>query len=105
MTLFGKDPRKAFTPLSYLQYKFTDLSGSSWAFPFWASLIGVILSKIPLLPSKIRSPLGKIATGTLIGSTIGGLAISGGTPSNPVQSPSSQNPTNPIVSSKESYWG
>jgi len=74
----------AWTPLTYLKYKFGlyqpggDLS--SWAIPFWASLIGYIASKLPLpIPSwkRVRKPLGKIAAPALVVSTIGALALPG----------------------------
>jgi hypothetical protein len=73
-----------WTPIKYLQYKFGlyqpggDLS--SWAIPFWASLIAYVASKIPLpIPSwaRIRKPLGKIAAPALLISTIGALALPG----------------------------
>jgi hypothetical protein len=74
----------AWTPLSYLKYKFgIDQPGgdlSSWAVPFWASLIGYVASKLPLpIPSwaRIRKPLGKIAAPALVISTIGALALPG----------------------------
>jgi len=74
----------AWTPLTYLKYKFgIDQPGgdlSSWAIPFWASLIGYIASKLPLpIPSwaRIRKPLGKIAAPALVVSTIGALALPG----------------------------
>jgi hypothetical protein len=76
-----------WTPINYLRYKFGlwqpggDLS--SWAIPFWASLIAFVASKIPLpIPSwaRVRKPLGKIAAPALVISTIGALALPGSPP-------------------------
>jgi len=100
----------AWTPISYLKYKFGleqpggDLS--SWAIPFWASLIGYIASKLPLpIPSwaRIRKPLGKIAAPALVVSTIGALALPGsGEHSNSTRSynPTYNSPTRNYVYGK-----
>jgi hypothetical protein len=76
-----------WTPLTYLKYKFLgthpttgEYCGSAWVIPFWASLAGWIASKLPLpIPSwaRVRRPLGKLATGGLVISTIGALALPG----------------------------
>lgn len=83
---------------NYLKYKFLGIdpsgqaSGSAWVLPFWASLIGWITSKIPIPVSgwaRVRKPLGKIAGGALVVSTIGALALPGCSPTNPTSNPSS----------------
>jgi hypothetical protein len=77
-----------WTPLNYLQYKFLGIapdgrnvvSTSAWVIPFWVSLIGLIVSKLPIPISgfsRIKKPLGKLATGALVISTIGALALPG----------------------------
>ena len=89
MNILG-DAKRGITPQGYLGYKFLgmnlDGSGvpfqndSAWIAPFWLSLIGFILSKIPLPIrswARIRRPLGKIAAPALVVSTIGALALPG----------------------------
>jgi len=64
--LFKKDPSKQ------LQYKFMNTE-SHWCLPFWISLIVFILSYMKVLPQRINRIAQPIATGALIGTTIGGL--------------------------------
>ena len=105
MHLFGN--YDGWTPLNYLKYKFLgthpttgEYVGSAWVIPFWASLIGFIVSKLPLpipLWAKIRRPLGKVATGALVVSTIGALALPGS------PSPSRYQTSNPYNSPRTNY--
>jgi hypothetical protein len=76
------DPKRNLDTLSYLKYKFGFSQGakgeiSSWAIPFWGSLIGWIISKFHILPSRINRPLEGISKGALVVSTIGALALPG----------------------------
>ena len=72
------------SPLSYLCYRFTGYNPdnkqwapSAWVIPFWASLVGLITSMLPLgaKAKRIQRPLKAISSGALIVSTIGALAL------------------------------
>jgi hypothetical protein len=78
----------AWNPLSYVKYKFlgTDpttgaYTGSAWVIPFWLSLIGTLAGPIAKIftnkGQRFLRPIQKIATGSLIVSTIGALALPG----------------------------
>ena len=77
-------PEGEWNTLNYLQYKFLGLDpvtseyiGSAWVAPFWASLIGWIVSKLKVLPPRFNRPLEGISKGALVISTIGALALPG----------------------------
>lgn len=76
-SLWGSDP------IGFLKGKLgldPNLPWGSWATGFWLSLVGLILSKLPIpMPgwTRVKSPLGKLATGGLVVSTIGVLALPG----------------------------
>jgi hypothetical protein len=83
MHLVDFDQSHPYNCLNYLKYKFLGIapsgeySGSAWVAPFWASLIGWIVSKFHVLPPRFNKPLEGISKGALVVSTIGALALPG----------------------------
>lgn len=72
------------SPLSYLCYRFTGYNPdnkqwaeSAWVAPFWASVAGLVASILPLgaKARRYQKPIKAIASGGLIASTIGALAL------------------------------
>jgi hypothetical protein len=68
--------------INYLKYKFGLTKGqagetSAWATPFWASLIGYILSKTGVLPARYNKPLANITKAAAITSGLGALFLPG----------------------------
>lgn len=70
--------------LNYLCYRFTGYNPaaktwaeSAWVAPFWASVAGLVGSMLPLgaKAKRFQKPMKAIATGGLIASTIGALAL------------------------------
>jgi hypothetical protein len=83
--LWNFDMNSPQNALWYLKYKFLGLDdknayvGSAWVIPFWASIISYIFSRLPLGTKlkRIQRPVGALAKGGAIISTIGALALPG----------------------------
>jgi hypothetical protein len=103
-----------WNPISYLKYKFLGIHpeteqqvGSAWVAPFWASLIGWIISKFHVLPPRINKPLNNFCKGALAASTIGALVLPGTTVSDVVNAGSTTHTstTFPTTTPQEmNYW-
>jgi hypothetical protein len=100
-----------WNPISYLKYKFLGIdpeteqqAPSAWVAPFWASLIGWIISKFKILPPRINRPLEGFAKGALVASTIGALVLPG-TTAQEINSTTHTSTTFPTTTSQEmNYW-